>query len=111
MPSKIKPTSLRLPPGLRPVVHSYMEQQGLALHPALVRLVKIGLEHDFKPVTTPSPREVLAAAEAKAAHLALPKPKPRRSRSRWVFKNVQLGPSESPAGSRLKGAPPRKANR
>lgn len=86
MPSKTPATSIRLPPGLRPVVKSYAEDNALSEHAAILRLIKIGLERDFKPVNTPSPEMSAKIGQLKSA----PKPKARWSLS---AAGVQVGPS------------------
>lgn len=70
MPSKIAPMSFRLPPELRAGLKAKAEALGITVHVA-------GLEAFRRYVEAPvdTPRQVLAHAEAKAAHLAKPKRK------------------------------------
>jgi hypothetical protein len=105
MPAKIKAVPIRMPEALRAKVKAYAEARTLSEHKALLELVNKGLRAPDmgKPASAvkPDPKSVLAQAEAGAAHLAAPKPK---AGSRWNLSSVQLGPTPSIPGSRLKTA-------
>lgn len=110
MPSKIKPIPLRMSPDLRARVQAHAKEVGKSEHAAVLSLIEQGFERVTLPAAAkPAPKEVLAQAQAKAAHLATPKPKPVRSR--WNLKDVHLGPVERAPGSMLKGANTFKGNR
>jgi hypothetical protein len=110
MPSKTPPISLRLGANRLELLDAHAATQGLTRHAAILGLIDRGLS--VTEVTGPpppkvtvgkeapvssAPRQVLAQAEAKAAHLAHPRP-----RRRWTL-DVPFGPPDCPAGSRLKG--------
>lgn len=132
MPSKHPSTSVRIPPTLLAEIDAHAQGAGLTRHAAILLLLKRGLGQSSAEIgqLTPDPwpvlkalhgtpsnepaksnqppaKEVLAKAEAKAAHLA--KPKPRRSA--WDLSKVQVGPSPNVPGARLKGNTPPKGKR
>lgn len=130
MPSKIKPIPLRMPPELRERVDLRAKDTGKSMHAALLDLIERGFERitlpiDANPTAAPTlgarparlaqvqananAKEVLARAEAKAAHLA--KGAPRKRKRPWNLNGVQLGPVSPPFGSRLKGVSPQKGAR
>jgi hypothetical protein len=101
MPAKIKPIPLRMPDALRAKVQAYAKGRSLSEHAAVVELINKGLRVPAPP--PPAPKEVLAQAEAAAAHLAAPKRAAQvesaPKASRWA---IPFGPVPSPPGSRLK---------
>lgn len=98
MPSKIKPTAVRLRPDKKAqVVLAHAQMHTPSLHAAILQLLDEALAvrgiisaMDKKSIVL-APKQVLAVAEAKAAHLAAP----RRARSHkaWNLKaaGVPLG--------------------
>lgn len=99
--------SVRLPPDLRAIIAALAPEFGGKPHAAVIHLIRRGAEGITLPAPPAEPKEVLALAEAKAAHLGTKK----RSRRSWSLKGVHLGPVDPPLGSRLKGATPGKAKR
>lgn len=76
MPSKIKPIAIRFPNPDRAAIEALAAEDGTSFHAQVLALVRAGLEQRTHPANpAPSPRQVLAAAEAKAAHLGKPRRK------------------------------------
>lgn len=105
MPSKTPPLSLRCGAARLARLDALAQRQGTTRHKAGMDALDAGLEQ-LDPAGgavrdrghTPSPKQVLAQAEAKAAHLASPK---KRS---WKLPGVQFGPSHPQPGTMLKGS-------
>lgn len=94
MPSKQPPISIRLGKDRAPLVKAYAQEHGKSEGAAILALIDLGLRRITLPV---APKTILAQAEQKAAHLATPAPKRRK----WKL-DLPVGPTPSPAGSRLK---------
>ena len=113
--SKWPPTSVKIHPSKLVAINARAKAEGITRHALIMRALDqymvLGTEPPLDPPPPQAPSraalaaQVLAAAEAKAAHLATPK----RPKSRWSLKGVHLGPVSQPLGSRLKGSPPRKS--
>lgn len=100
---KNHPLSVRATPALKALVKATAAALGTKPNALVVRYIEEGLARDAAQAPAapkPEPKEVLAVAEAKAAHLGAP---PRKKRHpRWSM-TMQVSPSKPPLGSRLKG--------
>jgi len=105
MPSKLKPTAVRIPDEMKPRIDKHAERENLpSRHRAVLDLLAIALEQVEALWSKPRAiktnlripgnkpgHAILARAEKQAAHLAKPK-----------LPNVQSGPVRAKPGERLK---------
>jgi Ribbon-helix-helix protein, copG family len=99
MPSKLKPTAVRISPEMVARIDKHAQRNGTSRHRAILDLLAEGLavieawgKTARAPASRkPAPRAILAQAEKQAAHLAKPK-----------LPNVHSGPVRAKPGSRLK---------
>ena len=111
MPSKLKPTAVRISEEMVARIDKHAERNSWSRHRTILELIAEGLAamgasrgkaatrndsrgavHAGSPaIKNPAPRTILAQAEKQAAHLAKPK-----------LPNVQSGPVRAKPGERLK---------